>query len=299
MIDPRLSRCVLAAALVFVCALSASAQVPAPKRMGPTGKPNILRDVGIDPHPGAAIPGDLVFNDEAGRPVKLGQYFGKRPMILTLVYFKCPMLCTMVLNDVTRTINSLPQSCGEQFDILTISFDPHETPALAAAKKDQYIRAYRRPHASDGWHFLTGSQASIDRLTKTAGFRYAWDAQHGVWAHASGIMVLTPTGKIARYFYGIDYAPVDLRLALLEAGEQKISKSTSDRILLYCFHYDPTSGKYGLMVMRLVQTGGVLTLLFLGGSIWLTVRRDRRKAAAAGKHARERQTRAEIEEGRG
>ncbi|HZL33796.1 MAG TPA: SCO family protein [Tepidisphaeraceae bacterium] len=257
------------------------AQVPTPVNVKPNTKPSILRDVGIDPHLGGAIPADLVFRDEAGRPVKLGSYFGKRPIILTLVYYQCPMLCTMVLNDLTRTMTSLPQNCGEQFEVLTISFDPRETPELAAKKKEQYLRAYRRPGAEQGWHFLTGSQDSITRLTQAAGFRYVWDGPHNVWAHASGIVILTPEGKIARYFFGIDYAPTDLRLALLEAGEKKISPSTGDRILSYCFHYDPTTGKYGLMVMRLIQTGGVITLVLLGGSIWLTVLRDRRKAAAA------------------
>jgi protein SCO1 len=263
-------------------AASANGQVRAPTTPGPTGGPPILRDVGIDNHEGDSVPFDLAFADETGRTVRLAEYFGRRPVILALVYYRCPMLCTMVLNDLTRSLNSLHENAGEQFDVLAISFDPRETPELAAAKKQQYIRAYRRPHAEEGWHFLTGPQASISRLTAAVGFRYAWDAKNQQWAHTSGLVILTPDGRIARYFYGIDYAPTDLRLALAEAGQRKISPPLSTRILLYCFHYDPSTGRYGLLVMRLVRIGGVITLLLLGGSIWLTVRRDRRYARPEG-----------------
>jgi protein SCO1/2 len=218
------------------------------------------------------------FRDEEGRSVALAQYFGQKPVILALVYYRCPMLCTMVLNDLTRSLNALEASAGDQFTVLAVSFDPAETPDLATAKKDQYLRAYRRPHAEQGWHFLTGPQESIARLAAAVGFRYAWDAKNQQWAHASGLVILTPSGHISRYFYGIDYAPTDLRLALAEAGEQKISPSASTRVLLYCFHYDPSTGRFGLAIMRLLQTGGILTLLLLGGSIWLTIRRDRRVA---------------------
>ena len=261
---------------VLVAAI-ALAQVRAPVQPGPTGGPPILRDVGIDNHEGDAIPPDLAFRDETGRSVRLSQYFGRRPIILALVYYRCPMLCTMVLNDLTRCMNSLHENAGEQFDVLAISFDPGETPDLAAAKKQQYIRAYRRAGADVGWHFLTGPQESISRLTAAVGFRYAWDAKNQQWAHASGLVILTPDGRIARYFYGIDYAPTDLRLAIAEAGARKISPPLATRILLYCFHYDPSTGRYGLLVMRLVQIGGVITLLLLGGSFWLTARRDRRR----------------------
>lgn len=263
----------MAAALCF--ASLSRGQVPAPISTGPVGGPRILHDVGIDHHEGDSVPFDLTFYNETGQPVKLAQYFGKRPVILSLVYYKCPGLCTMVLNDLTRTLISLSASAGKQFEVLTISFDPRETPDLAASKKEQYLRAYRRPGADAGWHFLTGPQESISRLTAAVGFRYAWDPKFQQWAHTSGLVILTPDGRIARYFYGIDYAPNDLHLALLQAGEKKISPSTGDRILLYCFHYDPSTGKYGLAVMRLIQTGGILTLLLLGGSIFFTMRRDR------------------------
>jgi protein SCO1/2 len=261
--------------LALFLASSAHAQVRAPIQPGPTGGPPTLRDVGIDNHEGDAIPPDLVFRDEAGRPVRLAECFGRRPIILALVYYRCPMLCTMVLNDLTRSLNSLHENAGDQFDVLAVSFDPSETPELAAAKKQKYIRAYRRPGAEAGWRFLTGPQESISRLTAAVGFRYSWDAKNQQWAHCSGLVILTPDGHIARYFYGIDYAPTDLRLAIAEAGARKISPPLTTRILLYCFHYDPSTGRYGLLVMRLVQTGGVITLLLLGGSIWLTARRDR------------------------
>ena len=243
-------------------------------------RPRILLDVGIDQKLNAQVPPDLVFHDEMGRDVRLGDYFGKRPMILALVYYKCPMLCTMVLNDLTKAMNSMKMSCGEQFDILTVSFNPNETPSLAQDKKEQYVRAYRRPHAEEGWHFLTGPQASIESLTKTVGFRYAWDPKYQQYAHASGLIILTPEGKTARYFYGIDYAPSDLELSLAEASHGKAT-SVADQILLFCFHYDPTTGRYSLMITRLIQAGGVLTVLLLGCYVLLTLYLDKRRAAVA------------------
>ena len=270
-------KCVVILAVLTLVS-SALGQVPAPIPTGPVGGPPILRDVGIDHHEGDSVPFDATFRDENDQSVRLAQYFGQKPVILALVYYRCPMLCTMVLNDLTRTLNSLPTAAGNDFTVLAVSFDPSETPELAAAKQRQYLRAYRRPHAEQGWHFLTGPRESISRLTAAAGFRYAWDAKNQQWAHSSGLIVLTPDGRISRYFYGIDYAPNDLRLALAEAGEQKISQPVSTRVLLYCFHYDPASGKYGLAIMRLLQTGGVLVLIALGGSIWFTLRRDRRTA---------------------
>lgn len=259
-------------ALLFLICLSGVAAGPAEQR------PKILSDVGIDQKLNAQVPPNLVFHDEMGRDVRLGDYFGKRPMVLALVYYKCPMLCTMVLNDLTKAMNSMKMNCGEQFDILTVSFNPNETPSLAQEKKEQYIRAYRRPHAEEGWHFLTGSQASIEALTKTVGFRYAWDPKYQQYAHASGLIILTPQGKTARYFYGIDYAPSDLELSLAEASQGK-ETSVADQILLFCFHYDPTTGRYSLMVMRLIQAGGVLTMLLLGSYMFWSFRRDRKRSA--------------------
>lgn len=241
---------------------------------------SILNDVGIDQKLGAQVDPDLVFRDEFGRDVRLGQYFGRRPLILALVYYKCPMLCTMVLNDLARSMNSMRASCGEEFDVLTISFDPHETPELASEKKKQYLRAYQRSHAAEGWHFLTGPADSIDRLTKTVGFRYVWDAKYQQFAHASCLIVLAPHGKTSRYFFGIDYAPSDLQLSLDEASEGKAT-SVADQILMFCFHYDPSVGKYTLSILRLVQAGGVLTVLVLGGAMLFMLRREKKGAAAA------------------
>lgn len=235
----------------------------------------VLRDVGIEQILDAQVAPDLSFKDDTGRDVRLGEYFGKRPIVLALVYYKCPMLCTMALNELTKAMNSMKMNCGEQFDVLTISFDPSETPADAADRKRQYLRAYRRPSADAGWHFLTGDQPNIDRLTKAVGFRYAWDPKYKQYAHASALIILTPEGKTARYFYGIDYSPADLQLSLDEASHGK-ETSTADRILLYCFHYDPTTGRYSLIIMRLVQVGGVLTVLVLGTYMMWMFHRERR-----------------------
>ena len=259
------------AVLILVCLVaSAGAQNAAPQTP-------ILRDVGIDQKLNVQVPADLPFRDESGRDVKLGDYFGKRPMILALVYYKCPGLCTMVLNDITRAMNSMRATCGQQFDILTVSFDPHETPDLALEKKQQYLRAYQRSSAKAGWHFLTGDAPAITTLTKTVGFRYSWDPKYQQYAHASGIIVLTPEGKTSRYFFGIDYAPADLELALAEAGQGK-SVSVTDRILLYCFHYDPSTGKYSLVITRVVQAGGIITVLVVVGMILLLSRAGPKKA---------------------
>jgi protein SCO1 len=261
--------------LAGLCVLSLAAVKAS---LPPGQRPPILHDVGIDQHLDVQVPPGLVFRDELGQQVHLGDYFGKRPIVLALVYYKCPMLCTMVLNDLTRAMNSMKMNCGEQFDIITVSFNPRETPDLAKEKKDQYIRAYRRPHAEEGWHFLTGSQPSIDALTKTVGFRYAWDAASQQYAHASGLIILTPEGKTSRYFYGIDYAPSDLELSLAEASHGQVT-SVADQILLYCFHYDPTTGRYSLRILRAVQAGGILTLLALAvGIVWMTYRHKARPA---------------------
>lgn len=236
-------------------------------------RPTILHDVGIDQKLNAQIPLDLPFHDEQGRDVHFADYFGKRPVILALVYFKCPMLCTMVLNDLTRDLNSINLTAGQQFDVIAVSFDPHEGPDLAAAKKATYLQRYRQSDAVNGWHFLTGSQDSITRLTAAVGFRYVWDPNNQVFAHASGIIVLTPAGKTARYFFGIDYEPVDLRLSLIEASGEKIGAPT-DQVLLYCFHYDPRTGKYGLVISRAIEAAGTFTFLLLGSSVGFMLWRE-------------------------
>ncbi len=267
--------------LAAICGMTDTCLAQAPfagDNAKPTAQPAVLNDVGIDQKLGEQVPGDLIFRDDAGQRVLLGDYFGKRPLILALVYYKCPMLCTMVLNDLTKSLNGMNLTAGRQFDILTVSFDPHETPALAAEKKRQYLRAYRRDGAETGWHFLTGPQDSIDRLTRSVGFRYAWDPQYQVFAHASGIMILTPQGKVSRYFFGIDYVPSDLRLSLVEASNRTIS-TPADTILLYCFHYDPRTGRYGLIISRALQIGGAITLLIVGGGIFLMLKSPGRHVA--------------------
>jgi protein SCO1 len=246
--------------------------------------PAILRDVGIDQRLNEQVPRDLVFRDEAGRTVRLGDYFDDKPVILVLAYYRCPMLCNQVLNGLVDGLRGVPLAMGEQFRVVTVSFDAREKPELAAAKKANYAESYGRGGAADGWHFLTGEPESIDRLTRAVGFRYAYDAKQDQFAHASGIMVLTPKGKIARYFYGIRYPPRDLRLALVEASEGKVG-SPVDQVLLLCFDYDGTTGKYTLAVMRLVRLGGILTLLIVGtylGCGWYRDWRKRRKTLAAG-----------------
>jgi protein SCO1/2 len=225
-----------------------------------TTVPPMLRDVGIDQKLGEQIPLDLAFRDEAGRSVRLGDYFGKKPVILTLVYYKCPTLCTMVLNDLTRTLNVIKETAGEEFDIVTVSFNPKETPELATDKKRQYLRAYRRPSAEQGWHFLTGDEASIKALTSAAGFRYVFDEKQQQYVHASGIMVATPNGRLSRYFYGVDYAPKDLRIAMIEAADGKTSSPTA-AVLFYCFKYDPSTGRYSLAITRILQLGALMTLV--------------------------------------
>ena len=253
------------------------------------GTPTILRDAGIDHHEGAAIPRELPFTDESGRDIVLGQYFGTRPVILAIVYYRCPMLCTMVLNDLTRTLNSLSETSGKEFDVIAVSFDPKETADLAAEKKRQYMRAYHRAGAEVGWHFLTGSQRSLSELCSVAGFRYAWDEKNHQWAHASGLIVLTSDGHICRYLDGIDYAPPDLRSAIAQAAARKIAPGEQARSVLYCFSYDPATGRYGLLVMRALRLGGIATVGLIIGSVWLTVKRDRRASAAtAPVHARSR-----------
>jgi protein SCO1/2 len=237
---------------------------------------DLFKRVGIDQHIDAQISPDLIFHDEAGRDVRLGDYFGHRPIVLSLVYYGCPLLCTTVLNELTVSLNVMPTSVGEQFDILTISFDPAETPALAAKKKAEYLRSYRRPHGQDGWHFLTGDAASIAALTQAVGFRYVADpTAPGQYIHAGGLIVLTPSGKVSRYFFGINYAPKDLRLALAEASQEKAG-SLTNAILLFCFHYDPHTGRYTLAILNFLKAGATLTLLGVGIYVVRSIRNERK-----------------------
>ncbi len=237
-------------------------------------QPEALREIGIDQKLDEQIPLDLKFYNEAGQPVQLQNYFGDKPVILSLVYYECPMLCNQVLNGVVRSLRPLSFDVGKEFTVLTVSFDPEEKPELAARKKASYIKEYARAGAEQGWHFLTGDSAAIVALTRSVGFRYRYDASTKQFIHASGIFVITPQGRISRYFYGIEYSPRDLRLALVEASDNKIG-SPVDQVLLYCFHYDPVTGKYGVAIMNVVRLAGITTVVILGTFMIVMFRRDR------------------------
>ena len=226
-------------------------------------RPELLKDVGIDQKLNDAIPLGLAFQDENGSTAKLSEFFGQKPVVLALVYYNCPMLCTQVLNGLDRSLKDLPMDIGKDFNVVTVSIDPSETPKLASAKRDLYTGIYGRPGAARGWHFLTGEESQIRQLANAVGFRYAYDADSKQFAHASAVMVLTPGGKISRYFYGITYPARDMRLGLVEASEGKIG-SAVDQLLLFCYHYDPVTGKYGMLISRVIKAGGLLTVLAIG-----------------------------------
>jgi protein SCO1/2 len=226
-------------------------------------RPPGLKNVGIEQRLNQQIPPALPFRDETGKSVQLGDYFGKKPMILNLVYYQCPMLCGEVLSGLESALRVLKFDVGKEFDVLTVSFDPKETPEMASSKKAEYLKRYGRPGAAQGWHFLTGPAASVDALTKAAGFQYQYDPKSGQFAHATAIMVLTPEGKIAQYYYGVEFAPKDLRLGLIQASENKIG-TVVDQVLLYCYHYDPETGKYGAIISRVLQLAAGATVLILG-----------------------------------
>jgi len=246
--------------------------------------PAPLREIGFDQNLDQRIPLDTEFIDESGRTVPLSTYFGKRPVVLLFAYYECPMLCTQVINGLASALNVISLQPGQDFEIVTVSFDPRDTPASAAAKKSHYIERYNRPGAADSWHFLTGKQESITRLTKAAGFRYVWDAPTNQFAHPSGVIVLTPDGRLSRYLFGIEYGPRDLRLGIVEASEGKVG-TPADALLLYCYHYDPMTGRYGIVIMRVLRLAGVLTLFGIGLFITVMVRRERRSARAGGRPA--------------
>ncbi len=226
-------------------------------------RPPGLKNVGIEQHLEEQVPPGLVFRDETGKTVRLGDYFGKRPLILNLVYYQCPMLCGEVLSGLTSALRVLKFDVGKEFGVLTVSFDPRETPDMATAKKSEYLKRYGRPGAAAGWHFLTGPQESVDALTQAAGFQYQYDSKTGQFAHTTAIVVLTPAGKISQYYYGIEYAPKDLRLGLVQASENKIG-TVVDQVLLYCYHYNPDTGKYGAVISRILQLAALATMLGLG-----------------------------------
>lgn len=246
------------------------AQMNAPSKT--SYRPAILRGIGIDQKMGAQAPLDLPFVDEAGREVKLGQYLGK-PVILALVYYSCPSLCNMVLDGVVRAVSGLKTTAGKEYDVVAVSFDPRETPEMAREKKAAIVRAYNRPGSENGWHFLTGSEGASKTLAEAAGFHYSYDSMSNQYVHAAAIMLLTPEGKVDRYFYGIAYEPRDVRLGLDEASEGRIG-SPIDAVLLYCSHYDPSTGKYGVVIMNVLRLAGLLTVVLLAGFMIVMLRRD-------------------------
>jgi protein SCO1/2 len=259
----------MAPALVTVAPVRAQFGGPPPAPLGTLERPVLLREVGIDQRLGARVPLGARFRDEAGAEVALGRYFGARPVVLALVYYECPMLCTQVLNGLVAAAKTLSFDAGREFDVVVVSFDPRETPALARAKKETYVRRYGRPRTAGAWHFLTGGDPAIASLTRAVGFRYAYDAAAAQFAHAAAVAVLTPDGRIARYLFGIEYAPRDLRLALVEAGGGRIGSAID-------YHYDPSTGVYGLAALNLVRAGGAATALLVGGYVLLSLRRERR-----------------------
>jgi len=238
-----------------------------PANMRPPG----LKHVGIEQHLNEQIPPNLAFRDETGKPVQLGDYFGSKPLILNLVYYQCPMLCGEVMSGLESALRVLKFDVGNQFDVLTISFDPKETPEMASAKKADILKRYGRAGAASGWHFLTGPQNSIDALTNAAGFQYDYDPKTQQFAHATAIMILTPEGKIAQYYYGVEFAPKDLRLGLIQASQSKIG-NVVDEVLLYCYHYDPDKGKYGAIISRVLKLAAGATIFVLGAFLILMFR---------------------------
>ncbi len=250
-------------------------------------RPPLLENVGIEQHLDAQVPPDLTFLDDAGKTVKLGDYFGHKPLILNLVYYNCTMLCGEALAGLASAMRLVKFDVGNQFDVVTVSFDPRETPEMAAAKKKDYVARYGRPNAASGWHFLTGQPDSINALTKVVGFQYQYDPKRNQFAHATAIMVLTPQGRISRYFYGVDFPPKDLRMGLVEASQGKIGNAV-DAVLLYCYHYDPETGKYGAMVANILRLAAAATILFMGVFLFILWRLDRavtKKTAAKTRYA--------------
>jgi protein SCO1/2 len=250
-------------------------------------RPPRLENVGIEQHLDAQVPPDLIFRDDTGNAVKLGDYFGHKPLILNLVYYNCTMLCGEALAGLSSAMRLVKFDVGNEFDVVTVSFDPRETPEMAAAKKKDYVRRYGRANAAAGWHFLTGQSDAIHALTKVVGFQYQFDAKSNQYAHATAIMVLTPEGRISRYFYGVDFPPKDLRMGLVEASQGKIGNAV-DAVLLYCYHYNPETGKYGALVGNILRLAAAATILLLGSLIFILWRLDRsvtRKTATKTRYA--------------
>jgi protein SCO1/2 len=259
--------------MVSASAAVVSAQYP---------RPPIAKGITIQQKLNAPVPLDLVFHDETGRTVPLRTYFGEKPVVLSLVYFKCPSLCPMSLHETVSSLKKLSLEPGRDYNVVVVSFDPSDTPAMATEKKAMYAKEFgNKPGFDSGWHFLTGTQDSVSRLAKAVGFGYRWDAGTKQFVHAGGIMVATPEGKMSRYFYGIDYAPADLRMALVEASAHKIGNPV-DYVLLFCFHYDPYQAKYTLVIINVLKIAAGITVLCLAGLIYLLMRNDKKQKTPTG-----------------
>lgn len=250
-----------------------------PAQSEPNGLPKVLQEVGIKQRLGEQLPLDTEFKDEDGSTVKLGKYFNTgKPVIVALVYYECPMLCNEVLNGLTGSLKGISFDAGKDFDVVAISFDARENdkPGLAKNKKESYLSRYGRAGAENGWHFLTGTQSSIDAVTKAAGFSYVYDEKTNQFAHAGGIMLTTPDARLARYYYGIDYEPRQLKFGIMDSAQNKVGNA-AEQLLLYCYHYDPASGKYGLSILKVVRFGGVLTILGIVAMLLIFRRRNKTK----------------------
>lgn len=266
----------LAGAALAMCAALAMAQAAPRGDLGavPNQKPAIFDQVGIEQHLNQQIPLDLGFVDENGQPVQLRQYFGQKPVIITMVYYTCPMLCTQVLNGLSGSLNGIVKfNAGRDFNVVSVSFDPADTTQAAMAEKKKFDQRYHRAGSEQGWHFLTGKKEQIDALASALGFRYAWDPAIQQYAHASAIMLLTPDGHVAQYYYGIEYSPRDLQLGIVEASHGRVG-SVVDQVMLYCYHYDPRQGRYGAAVLNILRISALATVLVLGGFMFVMIRRD-------------------------
>lgn len=254
-----------------------------------------IKKVRIDQKLDTLIPLDATFRDETGKTIQIGDYFKDKPVVLVFAYYECPMLCTVVLNELTRVLKVLQFSPGKEFEVITVSISPTETPELAASKKANYIQHLDREGAEKSWHFLTGQEDQIRKLADAVGFQYVYDPKTKQYAHSAGLMILTPKGRLARYFYGIDYSAKDLRFALIEASKNKIGTPV-DQVFLYCYQYDPSTGRYGLIILRVVQLAGIVTALSLGTFIYLMLRREKSGQSAITQQAEQEIRNSENEE---
>lgn len=280
---PLFVRVLRTAGLLIAAGVSAGTVLVAPARaQAPiVGNFNPARDIGIDQNLNALVPLDLAFRDEAGRPVRLGDYFGKKPVVLALVYYKCPRLCQLMLDGVVRSLQEVKYSAGTDFQVIAVSIDPRETPAIAADKRREMLELYARPGSERGWHFLTGEEKAIAPLARAVGFRYRYDPGTKQYAHAAGIQILTPQGRVARYLNGIDYPAKSVGFALIESSRGKVGTVVDKALLMTCFAYNPETGKYGFAIMKLLQASGIATVLILATFMLVMFRMDRRRALEA------------------